>query len=139
MKIKIQGFTLIEILVVVAIIGLLAAIIAPKVLNRADDGASAKVKTDVANIMSSVKLYRMDNLSYPSTVNGLQALKNKPVDANRWKGPYIDLLPKDPWGREYLYANPGTHNTDFDIYTLGADKKLGGTGVNADIGNWSLQ
>ena len=139
MKIKIQGFTLIEIMVVVAIIGLLAAIIAPKVLSRADDGASAKVKTDVANIMSSVKLYRMDNLSYPSTVNGLQALKNKPVDANRWKGPYIDLLPKDPWGREYLYANPGTHNTDFDIYTLGADNKLGGTGVNADIGNWSLQ
>lgn len=134
-----RGFTLIEIMVVVAIIGMLAAIIAPKVLNRADDGASAKVSTDVASIMSSIKLYRMDNLSYPSTIAGLDALKTKPSGANRWKGPYIEILPKDPWGRDYLYANPGTHSTEVDIYSLGADNKKGGSGVNADVGNWDLQ
>ncbi|MCL4144965.1 UNVERIFIED_CONTAM: hypothetical protein GTU68_007788 [Idotea baltica] len=126
-------------MVVVAIIGMLAAIIAPKVINRASDGTSAKVSTDVASIMSSVKLYRLDNLTYPSSTDGLQALKTKPAEANRWKGPYIEILPKDPWGHDYLYANPGTHSTEVDIYSLGADNKKGGSGVNADVGNWDLQ
>lgn len=138
MHLKSSGFTLIEIMVVVAIIGMLAAIIAPKILNRADDGASAKVSTDIASIMSSVKLYRLDNLTYPSNIDGLKALKTKPAGASRWKGPYIEILPKDPWGRDYVYANPGSHTTEIDIYSLGADNKKGGTGVNADVGNWDL-
>lgn len=133
------GFTLIEVMVVVAIIGLLAAIIAPKILNRADDGASAKVRTDIASIMSSIKLYRLDNLSYPTTSDNLTALTKKPLGANRWKGPYIEILPKDPWGRDYLYANPGTHGAQVDLYSLGADNKKGGSGADADVGNWELQ
>lgn len=139
MKIDTQGFTLIEVLVAVSIIGLLASIVAPKVLNRSNDGASAKIQADFATITSSIKLYRMDNLSYPSTLDGLEALIVKPAGANRWKGPYIDRLPKDPWGRAYHYASPGSSITEVDIYSLGADNTKGGTGSDADIENWSVQ
>jgi len=137
MHIKTKGFTLIEIMVVVTIIGVLASIVAPNVLSRSNDGASAKIQTDFAAMTSSIKLYRMDNLSYPSTRDGLKALVAKPVDSKRWKGPYIETLPKDPWGRPYHYASPGTHSTEIDIYTLGADNAKGGSGVDADIGNWN--
>ena len=136
-----KGFTLIEIMVVVIIIGLLAAIVAPNVIGRVDDAQITRAKADIGQIENALKFYRLDNFAYPSSEQGLEALVNKPNDPNirNWKtGGYLDRVPKDPWGNEYLYLNPG-NNSEIDVYTLGADGRPGGEGTNADIGNWNLE
>lgn len=136
-----QGFSLIEIMVVLVIIGLLVSIVAPNVLDRADDARVQKVHADFSTIATVLKLYRLDNYNYPSSEQGLEALVEKPsVDPipTSWKkGGYLDDLPRDPWGRPYLYLSPAEFGDgDFDIYTLGADGVSGGEDQNADIGNW---
>lgn len=134
-----DGFTLIEIMVVVVILGILAALIAPNVINRIDDAQSVKIKQDLRTIESALKLYRLDNFRYPDTEAGLEALVTPPQDPNaHWPaGGYLDRLPKDPWDRPYQYLYPGNQG-EFDIYTLGRDGQPGGEGLDADIGNWTL-
>lgn len=135
-----HGFTLIEIMVVVIIIGLLAAIIGPQVMGRVDDAKITKVQSDVQAIESGLTLYKLDNFRYPTTEQGLRALVEKPADPNvrNWKAPgYLKRLNKDPWGNDYQYASPGSHG-EFDVSSLGADGQAGGEGADADIGNWSL-
>ncbi len=135
-----QGFTLLEIIVVITIIAVLAAYIAPKVAGRADDARISKVKNDIQVLESALELYRLDNFTYPTTEQGLQALITQP-DSNlkNWKqGGYIKKLRKDPWGNDYHYARPGRDNSEFEIYSFGADNVEGGTGSDADIGSWNL-
>lgn len=136
-----RGFTLIEIMVVVIIIGILAAIVAPSVIGRVDDAQIIKAHAEISNIGSALKFYRLDNFAYPSTEQGIEALVTKPNDPNvkNWNpGGYLDRLPKDPWGNPYLYLHPG-NNGVFDVYTLGRDGRPGGDGMDADIGNWDPQ
>ena len=128
MKNNSQGFTLIEVMVVVVILGILAAIIVPKVMDRPDTARLVKAKSDIRAIESALNLYKLDNFDYPSTDQGLEALVPK----------YIDRLANDPWGNPYLYLSPGLHG-DMDVYTLGADGLQGGDGKNADIGNWNVE
>ncbi len=134
-----RGFTLLEIIVVVAIIAILAAYIAPKVAGRVDDARISKAKSDIRVLESSLELYKLDNFVYPSSEQGLDALVNKPSsDVKNWReGGYIKKLNKDPWGNEYQYTFPGS-NGEFDVFSLGADARVGGTGEAADIGNWNL-
>ncbi|WP_427913884.1 type II secretion system major pseudopilin GspG [Ramlibacter sp. MMS24-I3-19] len=131
------GFTLIELMVVLVIIGVLAALIVPNVLDRADDARATAARTDVNNLMQALKLYRLDNQRYPTAEQGLQALVTRPsappVPPN-WK-PYLDKLPADPWGRPYQYLNPGVKG-EIDVMSFGADGQPGGEGKNADIGSW---
>lgn len=134
-----RGFTLIEIMVVVVILGILAALIAPNVINRIDDAQIVKVRQDLRAIESALKLYRLDNFRYPDTEAGLDALVTPPQDPSaRWpSGGYLDRLPRDPWDRPYLYLHPGNQG-EFDVYTLGRDGQQGGEGLDADVGNWKL-
>jgi general secretion pathway protein G len=134
-----HGFTLIEIMVVVIILGILAAIVAPNVIGRIDDAQISKAKADLRNIESALKLYRMDNFNYPTTEQGLQALVTRPADPNirNWKQ-NLERLPEDPWGNPYQYLSPG-NNGEIDVYTLGRDGRPGGEGVDADMGNWNLE
>ena len=136
-----RGFTLIEIMVVVVIMGILAALVVPKLMGRTDDARITAARQDIATLMSSLKLYKLDNQHYPSTEQGLQALVAKPSSgpaANGWKsGGYIDRLPKDPWGNDYHYLSPGVKG-EVDVFSYGADGQPGGTGVDADIGSWEL-
>ena len=132
-----RGFTLIELMVVLAIIGILAALVVPNVLNRADDARVTAARTDVGNLMQALKLYKLDNRNYPTPEQGLQALVTRPTTGPapvNWK-PYIDKLPADPWGRPYQYMNPGVKG-EVDVLSLGADGQAGGEGMNADIGSW---
>jgi general secretion pathway protein G len=132
-----RGFTLIEIMVVLVIIGVLAALIVPNVLERADDARVTAARTDINNLMQSLKLYKLDNQRFPSAEQGLDALVRKPT-ANpvppTWK-PYLDKLPNDPWGRPYQFLNPGV-NGEIDVFSYGADGQPGGEGKNADLGSW---
>lgn len=139
-SIRERGFTLIEIMVVVIIIGLLAAIVAPQVIGRVDDAQIEKARADVRNIETALKFYRLDNFAYPTTEQGIESLVTKPNDPNvrNWKtGGYLDRVPNDPWGNPYLYLNPG-NNSEIDIYTLGRDGRPGGEGIDADLGNWNI-
>ncbi|NTS64397.1 type II secretion system major pseudopilin GspG [Sphingomonas sp. HHU CXW] len=133
-----NGFTLVELMVVIVIIGLLATIVALNVLPSGDTARIQKAKADIATIEQGLEMYRLQQGSYPTTSQGLQALVSAPagVDASRYQaGGYIKRLPEDPWNRAYLYASPGQHGAA-DIWTLGADGKDGGEGINADIGSW---
>ena len=136
-----RGFTLIEIIVVVVIIGILATFIAPKFLGRTDEARVVKAKQDIKALESALDLYKLDNYTYPTTDQGLDALVNQPssdpVPANWKSGGYIKKLQKDPWQREYMYLSPG-ENGEVDIYSLGADGIEGGEGPNKDIGNWMV-
>jgi len=132
-----RGFTLIELMVVLVVIGILAALIVPNVIERADDARVTAAHTDVNNLMQALKLYKLDNQTYPSAEQGLDALVHKPTTAPippNWK-PYVDKLPADPWGRPYQYLNPGIHG-EVDVFSFGADGKPGGEGKDADIGSW---
>ncbi|AZP10796.1 type II secretion system major pseudopilin GspG [Undibacterium parvum] len=136
-----RGFTLIEIMVVVVIMGILAALVVPKLMGRTDDARIVAAKQDISTMMSALKLYKLDNMHFPSTEQGLQALIAKPTagpSANGWKtGGYIDKLPKDPWGNPYQYLSPGIKG-EIEIFSLGADGQPGGTGNDTDIGSWDL-
>ena len=131
------GFTLIELMVVLVIIGVLAALIVPNVLERADDARATAAKTDVNNLMQALKLYKLDNQRYPTAEQGLQALLLKPTTPpvpSNWKR-YVEKLPNDPWGRPYQYLNPGVKG-EIDVMSFGADGQPGGEGKNADVGSW---
>lgn len=134
-KQKQKGFTLIELMVVLVIIGVLAALVVPNVLSRTDDAKITAAKTDISALMSLLKLYKLDNQKYPSNEEGLEALVKKPISGvPNWRG-YSDKLPKDPWGNNYVYVTPGISH-DVDIISLGADGKIGGENLDADIGVW---
>ena len=135
-----EGFSLIEILVVLVIMGLLISVVAPNVLNIADDGRIQKVQADFKSIETALKIYRLDNYAYPTTEQGLDALVNEtqlePEPRNFKQGGYLSELPIDPWGRAYLYLSPGEYG-EIDVFSYGADGLPGGEGQNEDIGNWS--
>jgi len=136
-----RGFTLIEIMVVVVIIGLLAAVIVPTVISKVDEARVSKAKQDIQALEAALLEFRLDNSKYPTTEQGLAALTMQPTDPSirHWRpGGYVQRISKDPWGYDYHYENPGTHGKDFDLYTLGADDQQGGDGTNADIGNWNM-
>jgi general secretion pathway protein G len=136
-----RGFTLIEIMVVVVIMGILAALVVPKLMGRTDDARIIAAKQDIATLMQALKLYKLDNQHYPTTEQGLQALIVKPSAgpaADGWKtGGYIDKLPNDPWGHPYQYLSPGIKG-EIDILSFGGDGQAGGTGNDADIGSWDI-
>lgn len=136
-----SGFTLIEIMVVVVILGILASIIVPSIMGAPDQARMTKARQDIRAIESALKLYRLDNYRYPTMEQGLKALVEKPnipPEPRNWKpGGYLDQLPVDPWGHVYQYRKPGEHGK-VDVYTLGRDNKPGGKGVDATIGNWNL-
>ncbi len=132
-----RGFTLIELMVVLVIIGVLAALIVPNVLDRADDARVTAARTDIANLQQALKLYKLDNQRYPTAEQGLQALVSRPTVGTlppNWRAT-LDKLPNDPWGRPYQYLNPGLKG-EVDVMSLGADGQTGGEGNNADIGSW---
>jgi general secretion pathway protein G len=134
-----RGFTLIEIMVVVVIMGVLAALVVPKLLSRTGESKVAAAKVDIATVMQAMKLYKLDNQRYPTTEQGLQALLTKPTTgpaANGWKtGGYLEKMPKDPWGNPYQFLSPGVKG-EIDVFSYGADGAPGGTGDDADIGSW---
>jgi general secretion pathway protein G len=135
------GFTLIEIMVVIVILGVLAALIVPKVLERPDEARGIAAKSDIAAVMQALKLYRLDNQRYPTGEQGLAALIAKPeqppVPPNWKNGGYLEKLPKDPWGRPYVYLNPGVRG-EIEVFSFGADGQTGGSGIDADLGSWDL-
>lgn len=138
-----RGFTLIEVMVVVVILGILAAVVVPRVMDRPDQARTTKAQNDIRALESALNLYRLDNFNYPSTEQGLGALVTRPTgtDAPRnWRsGGYIDRLQQDPWGNDYQYLRPGRDGREFDLYSLGADGRPGGEGSNTDIGNWNIE
>jgi len=133
-----QGFSLIEIMVVVVIIGILAALIVPRLMDRPDQARVVAARQDIAALMQALKLFKLDNGRYPSAEQGLQELVKPPQGGGAMPvTPYLDRLPNDPWGHPYQYQIPGTHG-DIDVFSLGADSKPGGDAGNADIGSWQL-
>ena len=136
-RVRQAGFTLIELMVVLVIIGVLAALIVPNVLDRADDARVTAARTDIGNLAQALKLYKLDNQRYPTAAQGLQALLVKPTAGPlppNWK-PYVEKLPNDPWGNPYQFLNPGIKG-EIDVFSFGADGQPGGEGKNADIGSW---
>ena len=140
-RIAARGFTLIEIMVVVVIMGILAALVVPKLMGRTDDARIIAARQDIATVMQALKLYKLDNQRYPTTEQGLQALTVRPTSgpaANGWKaGGYLDRLPLDPWKNQYQYLSPGIRG-EVDVFSLGADGQPGGTDNDTDIGSWDL-
>lgn len=136
-----RGFTLIEVMVVIVIIAILAALIVPKVMSRPEEARVAAARQDIGAIVQALKLYKLDNMRYPTTEQGLQALVKKPTAApvpENWKGNgYLEKLPKDPWGTPYQYLQPGLHG-EIDVMSFGANREAGGEGNDADIGSWEL-
>ena len=133
-----RGFTLIEVMVVVVILGILASVVVVRVIDKPDEARITKARQDILALEGALGFYKLDNHVYPSTDEGIEALVNKPASARNWKqNGYVARLPKDPWDTPYQYLNPGQHGA-IDIYSLGADKQPGGDGINADIGNWDL-
>ena len=136
-----RGFTLLEVMVVVVILGILAALVVPNIIGRPDEARGIAAKQDIASLMQELKLYRLDNQRYPTTEQGLQALVAKPTTApgpTNWKaGGYIERLPRDPWGNPYQFLNPGVRG-EIDVFSFGADGAPGGEGNDADIGSWNL-
>jgi len=136
-----RGFTLIEVMVVVVILGILAAIIVPRIMGRPEEAKRTKAAVDIKGVEQALNLYKLDNGMYPNTEQGLEALVKKPETApvpNKWKeGGYLSKLPLDPWGSPYQYLSPGDHG-DFDLYSHGADGEPGGEGKNADVESWNL-
>lgn len=134
-----RGLTLIELMVVVVILSLLAVVIVPRVIDRPDQARVARAQSDIAALSAALNLYRLDNGAYPSTEQGLEALVQRPtrppVPSNWAEGGYIDRVPNDPWGRPYQFLSPGVRGA-FDLMSFGADGRPGGSGVNAEIGNW---
>lgn len=133
-----QGFTLVEVMVVVIIITLMGAIVAPTVFNQLRKAEEKRVQADFNAIESALKLYRLDNFAYPTDAQGLESLITEPSTARAWRGPYLDSMPMDPWETEYQYRNPSDHGQDFDIYSFGADGVAGGEGDAADLGSWDV-
>ncbi|HEX8010158.1 MAG TPA: type II secretion system major pseudopilin GspG [Casimicrobiaceae bacterium] len=135
------GFTLVEIMVVIVILGILAALVVPRIIERPDEARVVAAKNDLATILQALKLYRLDNQRYPTTEQGLAALVVRPTAPPappNWKpNGYLERLPKDPWGNPYQYLNPGLHG-EVDVFSFGADGQPGGTGYDADIGSWDL-
>ena len=138
------GFTLLEILIVVTILGILASLVAVRIMDRPAEARAMKAQLDINTIENALKLFKLDNGFYPTSDQGLRALVEKPTvgrAANQWReGGYLEkgALPKDPWGQDYLYLSPGVHNRDFDLWSYGADREEGGEGEDADIVNWAL-
>ncbi len=133
-----SGFTLIEIMVVVVILGILAALVVPKIISRPDEARYVAAKHDIGVIVQALKLYRLDNGAYPTTDQGLRALVNRPTSGpvpRNWRQGYLEYLPKDPWGNDFRYLNPGRY-AEIDVFTFGADGMAGGDGINMDIGSW---
>lgn len=137
-----QGFTLIEVMVVVVILGVLAALVVPKIMDNPDKARRIKVEQDIRAIGTALNMYKLDNYAYPTTDQGLEALVTRttiPPEPRQWKsGGYLDSVPIDPWGFPYNYLSPGLHG-EFDLYSQGVDGQPGGTEMNADIGNWQLK
>ncbi len=131
-----RGFSLIEIMVVVVIMGILAALVVPNLMDRPDQARIVAAKQDIGAIMQALKLYRLDNGRYPSSQDGLQVLTGKSASGTAAGRVYMDRLPNDPWGHPYQYLNPGVHG-EVDVFSLGADSQAGGEGVDADIGSWN--
>jgi len=136
------GFTLIEIMVVVVILGILAAFVVPNIMGKPDEARMVKAQQDIRALESALNLYKLDNFYYPTTQQGLESLVTKPSgepEARNYKaGGYIKSVPKDPWGNPYQYLQPGVKNSDFDLFSLGADNRPGGEGPAADVGNWAM-
>ena len=135
------GFSLLELMVVVVIMSILALVIAPRIIDRPDQARQARVRSDIAVLENAIKLYRLDNFRYPTTEQGLLALVEKPtrdpIPTNWAQNGYVERLPSDPWGGAYQYLSPGVHG-EFDVFSYGADGSTGGDGIDADVGNWSL-
>ena len=134
-----RGFTLIEIMVVIVILGVLAALIVPRIMSKPDEARATAARFDIANIMQALDTYRLDNMRYPTGEQGLQALVTMPTsapEASNWKQ-YLNATPMDPWGHAYQYLNPGLKG-EIDVFSFGADGRPGGDGVDSDIGSWQL-
>ena len=141
-KARQRGFTLIEIMVVVVIIGLLAAVIVPNLMGNVDQARVSKARQDIQAIETALTMFRLDNARYPTTDQGLKALIQQPTDPSirNWRpGGYVKKPSRDPWGNDYQYVYPGTHGAEYDLYSTGADGQPGGEGLDADIGNWDVQ
>jgi general secretion pathway protein G len=138
-RIVTTGFTLIEVMIVIVILGVLAALIVPKIMGRPDEARIVAARQDIATIMQALKLYKLDNRRYPVENQGLNALVKKPTTEpipENWKS-YLEKMPQDPWGNPYQYLSPGLRG-DVDVFSYGADGKPGGEGIDADIGSWNL-
>ena len=134
-----KGFTLIELMIVVVILGLLATIIMPKILGRPEQARRVKAKADIRSIQSALALFKTDTGRFPSTSEGLEALVNNPGIKGYNSDGYLDAVPVDPWGNKYIYMSPGVHSKDYDLMSCGKDGEIGGVDDNADIESWNMQ